>query len=115
MLKKFLIKETGFNREEEGYAVLSYDEERDIYGVEIPRTVNPDHLPAILGILARQGTYTVGDKWARRFVKERVVPPDRQNIGMILKDVGIGYYSEFPLLEYTSGRCCMDEFYLEEI
>lgn len=24
-------------------------------------------------------------------------------------------YSEFPILEFTSGRCCMDDFYLKEI
>lgn len=114
-MRRFKIKEDGVGSEEEGYAVLSYDEDKDIYGVEIPRTIDPNHLPAILGILARKGIYSVEDKWARRFVKERVIPPDRQNIGMILRDVGIGYYAEFPLLEYTSGRCCMDEFYLEEI
>lgn len=115
MLRRFFIKEEGQDRGAEGYAVFSYDEEKDIYGIEIPRTINADHLPAILGILVRQGIYSVEDKWARRFVKERVIPPDRQNIGMILRDVGIGYYDEFKLLEYTRGRCCMDEFYIEEI
>ena len=48
-------------------------------------------------------------------MRERVVPPDRQNIGMILRELGMGYYSEFPLLVYTGGRCAMDEFFLEEI
>ena len=48
-------------------------------------------------------------------MKERVVPPDRQNIGMVLRELGMGYYSEFPLLVYTSGRCAMDEFFIEEI
>ncbi len=43
------------------------------------------------------------------------MPPDRQNIGMILREVGMRYYSEFPLLVYTDGRCSMDEFFLEEI
>lgn len=48
-------------------------------------------------------------------MKERVVPPDRQNIGTIMRDLHMKKYSEFPILEYTSGRCCMDDFYLEEI
>ena len=34
---------------------------------------------------------------------------------MILRDAGLGYYSEFALLVYTSGRCAMDEFFIEEI
>ena len=49
------------------------------------------------------------------FVKERVVPPERQNIGMILREAGMSYYSEFPLLVYTQGRCSMDDFFIEEI
>lgn len=97
------------------YAILSYDEENDRYAISIPESVHPDDLPAIPACLASKGIREIEDKWARRFVKERVVPPDRQNIGMILRDVGMQYYDEFPLLVYTSGRCCMDDFYLEEI
>ena len=66
-------------------------------------------------MLAKQGIREIDDKWARRFVKERVVPPDRQNIGMIMRQLHMKKYSEFPILEYTSGRCCMDDFYLQEI
>ena len=55
------------------------------------------------------------DTWARRFVREWFMPPDRQDIGMILRETGMGYYSRFLLLVYTSGRCAMDEFYSEEI
>lgn len=82
----------------------------DEYHISIPFTVDPDHLPAIPGILARKGIREIDDKWARRFVKERVVPPERQNIGMILREAGMSYYSEFPLLVYTQGRCSMDDF-----
>ena len=95
-MRRFAIKEE--NSEYPLWAVLTYDEESDVYGGEIPEEIDPDHLPAIFGILARKGIYRVEDKWARRFVKERVVPPDRQNIGMILRDVGMTYYHEFPLL-----------------
>ncbi|MDE6220400.1 MAG: hypothetical protein K2G51_08255 [Lachnospiraceae bacterium] len=89
-----------------------YDEDQDAYHVSIPASVNPDDLPAILGILARKGIREIEDKWARRFVKERIVPPDCQNIGMILREAGMGCYSEFLLLVYTGGRCAMDEFYV---
>lgn len=114
-MRRFLIKDDNVVSLTNEYACLSYDEDQDEYHVSIPASVNPDDLPAILGILARKGIREVEDKWARRFVKERVVPPDRQNIGMILREAGMGYYSEFLLLVYTSGRCAMDEFYIEEI
>lgn len=48
-------------------------------------------------------------------MKERVIPPERQNIESILRTIGAPYYTEFAILEYYGGRCCMDEFYLEEI
>ena len=96
------------------HAVLTYDDETDQYAVHIPETVGNNDLPAILSLLAKQGIRELNDTWARRFVKERVVPPDRQNIGMIMRQLNMKRYSEFPILEYTSGRCCMDEFYLRE-
>ncbi|MDE5778450.1 MAG: hypothetical protein K2I10_08125 [Lachnospiraceae bacterium] len=114
-MRRFLIKDDNVPSPTNEYAVLSYDEDYDKYTITIPDSINPDDLPAIPGILAREGIREIEDKWARRFVKERVVPSDRQNIGMILREVGMDYYSEFPLLIYTSGRCCMDDFYLEEI
>lgn len=115
-MRKFLIKEdNGLPSEHKEYAMLFYDEDTDQYHISIPQSVNPNDLPAIPGILARKGIREIDDKWARRFVKERVVPPSRQNIGMILREVGMSYYSEFPLLVYTSGRCCMDDFFIEEI
>ncbi len=115
-MRRFFIKEDNcLSAEQKEYAVLSYDEEKDLYHISIPLSVDPDNLPAIPGILARKGIREIDDKWARRFVKERVVPPDRQNIGMVLRELGMGYYSEFPLLVYTSGRCAMDEFFIEEI
>ncbi|MBQ9984271.1 MAG: hypothetical protein IJP29_06740 [Lachnospiraceae bacterium] len=114
-MRRFLIKDDNVISPTNEYAILSYDEEKAQYSISIPESVNPNDLPAILGILARKGILEIEDKWARRFVKERVVPSDRQNIGAILREVGIGYYDEFPLLVYTSGRCCMDDFYLEEI
>ncbi|MDE5696735.1 MAG: hypothetical protein K2I96_04865 [Lachnospiraceae bacterium] len=114
-MRKFLIKDDNVVSATNEYACLFYDEDQDAYHISIPASVNPDDLPAIPGALARKGIREIEDKWARRFVKERVVPPDRQNIGMILREAGMGYYSEFLLLVYTSGRCAMDEFYIEEI
>ncbi len=115
-MRRFFIKEdNGPSTGQEEYAVLSYDEDNDLYHISIPLSADPDNLPTIPGILARKGIREIDDKWARRFVRERVVPPDRQNIGMILRELGMGYYSEFPLLVYTSGRCSMDEFFIEEI
>ena len=97
------------------HAILTYDEDSEQYAVHIPESIDCNDLPAILSLLAKQGIRELDDKWARRFVEERVVPSDRQNIGTIMRQLHKKKYSEFPILEYTSGRCCMDDFYLQEI
>lgn len=114
MLRTFKIVNDSFEPSKE-HAVLTYDEDSDLYAIHIPEKMDCNELPAILSLLARQGVRQLDDKWARRFVKERVVPPNRQNIGTIMRELHMKKYSEFPILEYTSGRCCMDDFYLEEI
>ena len=111
MLRTFEIINDDFEPSNE-HAILTYDEEHDQYAVHIPESVDSNALPAILSLLAKQGLREIDDKWARRFVKERVVPPDRQNIGMIMRQLHMKKYSEFPILEYTGGRCCMDDFYV---
>lgn len=114
MLRIFEIRNDSLEPAEE-YATLTYDEETEKYAVHIPESIDCNDLPAILSLLVKQGMREIDDKWARRFVTERVVPPDRQNIGTIMRQLHMKKYSEFPILEYTSGRCCMDDFYLKEI
>ena len=114
MLRKFELIDDNIEPQKE-HAILTYDEENDIYSIYVPKTVKSEDLPAIPALLVMKGIREIEDKWARRFVQERVVPPNRQNIGEIMRQVGMTYYSEFPLLLYTSGRCCMDDFYIREI
>ena len=97
------------------YAIFSYDTETKLFSTHIPKEVPPGNLPAIFNLLARKGEYEIGDRWSRRFVTERIAPPTRQNIGQILRDVGITEYDEFSILIHVNGRSCMDEFYLKEI
>ncbi len=114
MLRTFRILNDSLEPSAE-HAILTYDEDSEQYAVHIPKSLDCNKLPAILSLLAKQGIRELNDKWARRFVSERVVPADRQNIGMIMRKLHMKKYSEFPILEYTSGRCCMDDFYLQEI
>lgn len=45
-------------------------------------------------------------------MRERVIPPERQNIGQILRENNMAFYDEFPLLVSNQGRSCQDECYL---
>ena len=48
-------------------------------------------------------------------MKQRVIPPEWQNIGQILRKNGMESYDEFPLLCMNQGRSCQDECYLVEV
>lgn len=83
--------------------------------MSILREARPHELPAIPMLLARKGIYEVDDHWARVFVKECIVPPERQNIGQIMRDMGITVYDEFAMLEWQDGKCCQDNFEMVEL
>lgn len=114
MVYQFYLRDA--EREEEGnLAVLEYNSEKEEYKIQIYKECDYTALPAILQCWAAKGVYEIQGKEALRFVRERVIPPDRQNLGEIMRKVGMQYYDEFPLLQYTSGRCCQDENYLVAI
>ena len=113
MLRTFLIVHP--KRNCVNCAKLTYNEETDEYGLIIPPNAQPWELPAIPKILHAKGIYEVGDDIARKFVIERVPPPERQNIGYIMRRIGMKKYKEFDLLFYCNGRSCQDDFYLKEI
>ena len=114
MLRNFLI--TNDSQDDESrYAVLHYDTDTDKYSMDIPENAVFGSLPAIPWELHKMGKTFTDDHWARRWVKERIIPPDRQNIGYILRKIGVSHYTEFAILEYLGGHSCMDDFYLKEI
>lgn len=114
MLRRYKIKSDS-KKEQDKFAILTWDDEEDIYHISIPEDINPMWLPAIPMLWWKKGVYEINDKFARRFVKERVIPPERQNIGEVLKKIGVKRYSEMAIIEYCTGRCCMDDFCVERI
>ena len=103
------------NYDDKAVATLTYDEETREYHIEVPEDVESRELPLIIADLVDMGQRSIGPYWSLRWVQGRVVPPERQNIGEILREHGMEYYDEFPLLVDGRGWCCQDECYLEEI
>ena len=95
-------------------ATLTYDEGGDEYGIRIADDAKPSELPAILAVLVEQGVREVGDRWARRWVEERIVPPSRQNLGAVLRANDLETYDELALLVAGEGRCAQDDFLVRE-
>lgn len=93
---------------------LCYDQKTKEYDIEIPDGIKSTEAPPIISEFIQKGQNRIGDKWSRRWVAQRVIPAERQNIGQILRESGMQFYDEFPLLLMNQGRCCQDDCYLEK-
>lgn len=110
---KFAIKNRVCKDKTVGY--LYYDETAETYRIEIPADVKSTEAPLILSDFIQKGEREIGNKWSLKWVQGRVTPPERQNIGQVMKNNGMKFYSEFPLLVKNQGRSCQDECYIEQI
>ena len=91
-----------------------YPRKKSCY-IEIPYDITEWELPCVLDHFVRQGVYTVDSRWTLEFIRGRIVPPDRQNLGLILREAGLKEYDEFALFKISDGRCAQDDCYIREI
>lgn len=100
---------------EKPLAYLVYLEASKSFYIEIADDADAWDLPHVLSSFARRNVRTIDGFWSRRWVQYRIVPPERQNIGQIIRDSGLKEYDEFSFLMRSMGRCEQDDCYLEEI
>jgi len=93
-------------------AWLFYDPSSETFFAEIISDADPWLLPASLFGWAMQKKYTLGRKDTLRFIQERIIPAERQNISTILKDHGLKEYREWDMLKLYNGRCEQDDYEL---
>ncbi|WP_029201332.1 hypothetical protein [Oribacterium sp. NK2B42] len=91
-------------------ATLLYDEEKQEFKIEIPRGQDERKLPMLLRASASKGEYILNPKFSLLWVRNRLVPSERQNIGQFLKSYGLQNYREDLILEKTEGRSIQDDF-----
>ena len=90
-------------------AYLCYYDRSRSFAIEISPDVPEHELPIFFAGFAERGIMSIDLEWSKRWVKERVVPEDRQNLGSILKDNGIKDYDLMKLLVKASGRSAQDD------
>lgn len=71
--------------------------------------------PFMMSSFVRWGIRHINAEWSMRWVRSRIVPSSRQNIGQILRENHMKSYDEYALLLKNEGRCCQDEYHIEEI
>lgn len=93
-------------------AYLFYYEQEKTFYIELPENSEPWEIPLLLDSFAKEKNNTVNSYWSKVWVKQRIIPPDRQNIGEILRDNHLKEYDEFELLMLAMGKCAQDDYYL---
>ena len=99
----------------EAIGYLFYYEKADAYIIELRENLNEWEAPLLFKELVKKGIYTIRKDYALLWVKERVIPSGRQNIGAILKNAGLKEYNEMALLRLSKGICSQDNCYIDEV
>ena len=94
---------------------LFYYEKAEAYVIELAEWLDEWEAPLLFQGLVKKGIYTVPASLAVLWVRERVIPSGRQNIGSILKNAKLKEYNEMALLELSKGMCAQDSCYIEAI
>jgi len=108
MLAKYLITDNaGLD-----YGLLIYDVGTKVWHIEINPARTWDDTPLSLAIYIRNGIYSLDEKQSLSWVRERLLPPNRQNIHHILREMGISEYDEFAFIRKTRGVSPNDGLFL---
>lgn len=113
-MKSYAIFDQELNRDSAiGY--LFYYEKSKSFVIELCRDLDEWEAPLLFQKLVREKQYTVPRDISLMWVKERVIPSGRQNIGSILKQHKLKGYSEIAMLTLSKGKCSQDACYIEEV
>ena len=113
-MKIFAIRDESAQEQKNLAYLLYYEQEKRFY-IELPENADAWETPLLLDSFVKRGETTVNSYWSRIWVEQRIVPPDRQNIGEILRDNHLKEYDEYELLMLAMGRCAQDDYYLVPI
>ncbi len=111
-MKRFEIV-NGMRRNMEPCAVLVWDDDSNFLSIDIESATEKD-VPMLFIPFLRKGQHHIDDAWARRWVEERIVPSDGQDLGRVLRANGLQFYDSMLLLIAGEGRCAQDDFFIQE-
>lgn len=113
-MKIFAIRDEAFPQDGD-QAYLIYYEKQKVFYIEVPEDKTEWEVPLLVSSFVKRGEYTLNAYWSKLWVSQRIVPPDRQNLGQILRDNGLEEYDEYELLMLGHGRCAQDSCYLARV
>ena len=108
-MKIFAVRDED-DKPRKNLAYLFYHEKSKRFYVELPQDANEWDTPLLLSAYAMHGKLTVDAAASLLWVRQRIIPQDRQNIREILRDNGLKEYDEYKLLHLAKGRCAQDSY-----
>ena len=94
--------------------VLLYYEKEKTFIIELDPELDEWSAPLLLSDFARRGQFTIPREISRLWVRERIIPSERQNISSILSNHGLKSYDEIRFLELSEGRCVQDSLFIQK-
>ena len=91
---------------------LFYYEAKKCFYTEILKGLDEWEVPFIFQKSVHDGRYSIGSSLSEKFVLQRIVPRERQNLGEILRTNRLRGYDEYRLLALSEGRCAQDDLFL---
>lgn len=114
-MKIYAVRDENAEDPQKDLAYLIYYEKAKCFYMELPEDADVWETPLLLSSFVKKGIKTIGAYFSMLWVRQRIVPTDRQNLGQILKENSLEEYDEYALLMLAQGRCAQDSYYLSEI
>ena len=111
-MKNFEIFDAELGR---SIGVLLYYEGKSEFIIELQKDLDEWTAPLLLTGFVKKGVFTIPRDISFLWVKERVIPSGRQNIGAILDTHKLKRYDEMKFLEISKGKCSQDHLFIKEI
>ncbi|SFT58066.1 Protein of unknown function [Lachnospiraceae bacterium XBD2001] len=100
---------------ERSLGTLLYYEKSKTFVVEVMDDLDEWTAPLLFTPFVKRGIYSICREASYDWVKERVIPSGRQNIGSILSNHHLKEYDEMKLLELSQGICSQDSCCIRKI
>lgn len=94
---------------------LLYYERDKCFIVELKDTLDEWNAPLLFCSYVKKGIYTIPRDISLLWVRERIIPSERQNISMILKNHKLKEYDEMKFMEISEGRSSQDGMFIKRI
>ena len=107
-MKIFSINDES-NPFKENLGYLLYYPQSRVFIIELREDIPVRYFPLFLEHFARNKQYTIDSRWSEKWVEQRIIPRDRQNLGAILRDNHLKDYDPFRLLQLSRGRGAQDD------